>query len=582
MLCWIPFLVAFFVYLPTLSYEFVGDDQIHIVDNPLVSSGGSIKEILFQGLYPGTLYRPMLIASYRLTFDLFGGDPIWYHAGNILLHAVICVLVVLVLRRVFSFREALLAGILFAVQPMHVEAVANVSGRSELLAHLFGLILLVVATARGSRLKRGVLASAGFFLVFALALLTFLSKESGLVYIPLLCLIFWYQYDGKVSSVLRGEWLALCAACLAAGSALWLRFLAIGSVVTPLDSTAFYDNPLIKEAPLDRTLNGFILLGKYLYLSFVPGTLVRDYSFSQQQVFHTVFDAEVVVYLTLTFVFVLLACQGIKRREKAGFCALFFFVAFLITANLLIPIGTIFAERLAYLPSLGVAGMLSLYLSVLKTERVRMAFFALLCTAFTAQTIGFSQFWKSSSTLYRRQAETSPKSVKALVNYSVVLRNTGNEKEARAAIARAVSIAPNYAEADFALASLELQYGNNRAAQEALLSAVAKNPAMLPALNMLGRLFFNSGKLAQAEIYFRRALKADKANVEALLGAFALHLKRGNLKAASRVHLALKRLVPDNAEFMKLEKVFKQIQQKLSKPAKMQTAGLSTTPALHR
>jgi tetratricopeptide (TPR) repeat protein len=156
--------------------------------------------------------------------------------------------------------------------------------------------------------------------------------------------------------------------------------------------------------------------------------------------------------------------------------------------------------------------------------------------------------------------------VKALVNYSALLRNIGRYKEARKHLAHATRIAPDFAEADFVLASVELAAKRGDAAKGALLSALEKNPTLVPALNMMGRILFNEGNLMQAELYFRRALKADNTNVEALMGAFALHLKRGNLTAARKVRGALLKLVPESKEFQQLDGILRKIEKKREKP----------------
>jgi hypothetical protein len=176
---WAPYvvaLVAVAVYANALENGYVLDDRGILLKNPLVTSVSGIWRAFANPYWPAAIgggqYRPLVIASFSLDWWLSGGDPMWLHAVNILWHAAASVLVWFLAAELLAPAAALGAALLFAVHPVHVEAVSNVVGRSELMAAAFVLAALLA--------HRRVKWLAPIF--FALALL---SKESALVFVGL-------------------------------------------------------------------------------------------------------------------------------------------------------------------------------------------------------------------------------------------------------------------------------------------------------------------------------------------------------------------------------------------------------------
>src|SRR5262245_56774984 len=134
-------LVAAACYLNTLPNQFAFDDLEIILRNPLVSGerAGDFAATFASHYWShlresGNLYRPLTILSYAANHALSGTSPWSYHAVNILLHALASALVVaLGVRFGLNAPLSLAAGLLFAVHPVHSEAVAGVVGRAELL-----------------------------------------------------------------------------------------------------------------------------------------------------------------------------------------------------------------------------------------------------------------------------------------------------------------------------------------------------------------------------------------------------------------------------------------------------------------
>src|SRR3989442_5687044 len=138
---------AVVVYLGALWNGFVWDDQVIVLGNPLVQTWAGLATAFANPYWPpfvgGYLYRPLTVLTYVLDWHI--GGAAWFHAVNLLWHAGVSALVAVLARRWAGDAAALVAGMLFAVHPVHVEAVANVVGRAELMAAAFTLLAVYAA-----------------------------------------------------------------------------------------------------------------------------------------------------------------------------------------------------------------------------------------------------------------------------------------------------------------------------------------------------------------------------------------------------------------------------------------------------
>src|SRR3989454_10009590 len=160
------------VYVGALWNRFAWDDTLSIFGSDLVRSHSGWWRAFASPYWPpelgGFLYRPLTVATYVLDWRVDGA--VWFHAVNLRWHAAVSVLVTLLARRWAGDAAALVAGVMFAVHPVHVEAVANVVGRAELMAAAFTLLSVYAAIERRS----AAWSAAGW-------VLGLLCKESGAV-----------------------------------------------------------------------------------------------------------------------------------------------------------------------------------------------------------------------------------------------------------------------------------------------------------------------------------------------------------------------------------------------------------------
>jgi hypothetical protein len=168
--------VAVLIYGNAFANGFVLDDGGVVLRNPLVTTGGSAWRAFGLPYWPETIgggqYRPLGIVSFAVDWLVSGGDARWFHIVNVLWHALATVLVWTLAAELLAPAAAAITALLFAVHPVHVEAVSNVVGRLEPMSAVFVLGALVAH-------RRGSWAAPT---LFALGLL---SKESAIVFLAL-------------------------------------------------------------------------------------------------------------------------------------------------------------------------------------------------------------------------------------------------------------------------------------------------------------------------------------------------------------------------------------------------------------
>ncbi len=346
------FCVAVGVYLNGLEGGFVYDDVQIVVENP-AARGQVSPATVFGSAYwrhglptasaprPGGLYRPLAVLSYVANWRLGANSPLPFHAVNILLHAVVSALLLLLFARLgFSFDAAALGAAAFAVLPIHAEAVSWTVGRAELLGAFFIVAAwnLMHETAGWGRLTCGLAC-------YALALL---SKESAAPFPAAWVLGELFTRWASAAEVARrrgAAWLAAFGVLLVY---LEWRALILGSALVVGLPYFTSQRPLI----VALTMSKFLLRGWLAPMAVGLGQCA-DYS---RPVFPDAGVGDLVAWAGLAF-----ACAAAigslivfqRRRPAWAFAVLVFFCFAAPLSNLLVPMEIIGAERIMYLPSVG-------------------------------------------------------------------------------------------------------------------------------------------------------------------------------------------------------------------------------------
>ena len=450
-------ILALAVYFNSLQNDLVYDDLHVIVGNEAAHHPLDWRTILgtpswfLQG-NPSIQYRPLTTWTFALDYAVHGQKPFGYHLVNVLAHAGVSVLVVLLGASLgLSARTAALAGALFAVHPIHTEAVASVVGRAEILAAGLALLALLWqrAAARGTR---PLLASTAAVAAYGLALFAKEHAIGLLVVLPLADLV---AADGGSVGLflrrLRGRRAAFYLALLAATAGyLALRRAALGDLIggggVGFGMIDFQMNPAASAPTALRVLTALEVLALAVWLLVFPLHLSADYSYRHIPVVESVREPGVAAGLLLAAALAVLALI-LWRRRRVGFLWLALALAsYGVVANILFPIGTIFAERLLYLPSVGFCALVAMALARPFRGWRRAAAGAVaaaLVIGWGVRARARNPVWRDEVTIAESMVETAPDSAHAHHVLGTTYSNLGRNDEALRELARAIGIYPD-------------------------------------------------------------------------------------------------------------------------------------------
>lgn len=331
------------VYLNSFPGTFIQDDFFIVKNNALVQNfdlRGIFTSDYWKGMENSGLYRPLTILSLALNRMLTGPEPWGFHLVNVLLHGGVTVLVWLTLLRWNASKPvALLAALCFAVHPIHTEVVNIVVGRSELLVAAFALLALCFA--RTDDLSAHLVVWG----CFALALL---SKEHAIVLLALVPLAdLWLDGLGGVKS----RWRLYLGMLIVAGGWLLLRHYGVQQDLPPTP----YSKSAVPLAylPWDvRILTALQYQWVYLAKLFYPVKLHAAYSLADlPPPIETLWSLRGALVVAVTAGAVAGIAIGWRSRQLWVVLVIAYLLACAPTANIVMPIGVIMAERLAYFPS---------------------------------------------------------------------------------------------------------------------------------------------------------------------------------------------------------------------------------------
>ncbi len=493
----LPLLVIAFLsislYIQTIRFEYALDDTMVIVKNQFTQRGidgiGDIfKYESFRGyfgeqkkLLEGDRYRPLSIATFAIEKSVFGGSKKVSHFINILLYALTGLLLFRVLLFMFPNDNSkkwyltipFMATMLFIAHPLHVEVVANIKGRDEIIAFM-GEIATLYFSFKYIYKNKNVYLSGSFF-AFLIAIL---SKESAITFLVItpLTLHFFTKatFLEKIKSTIP----------LVLGTVLYLfiRVKAIGYLLSSAVITDVMNNPFYGMSLAEKTATIFYTLLLYLKLLIFPHPLTHDY-YPYQIPKMTWGDWQPVFSLLLHAVLMVVILRGIIFKEKespkiTAYCAAFYLITLSIVSNLFVSVGTFMNERFMYHASLGFCISLAYFLSkndrfLIKNLNIGIFVLGIIISAFSIKTLVKVPDWRNNSTLNRSAIHYSPNSARANCFYAVSIWEDTYSKLPKESDAsqrkvvldsmkpyfdKSISILPNYSAAQKMRAIVAIEY----------------------------------------------------------------------------------------------------------------------------
>jgi hypothetical protein len=362
------------------------------------------------------------------------GHPLWFHAMNLVWHAGVAVIVTaLVLRspspdgREPALSEAkggqrvrtaaLAAGLVFAVHPVHVEAVANVVGRAELMSAAGVCLAVYAAVVRQNVILSGVALLLGL-----------LSKENAVV-APVL--IGWAWIVGLPARPTTRRMLVFAVSWVVIAGA----YIAIRSIVLQpyarLNATA---PVFLGESAFAGRLTAIAALGDVLRLLVFPLTLRVDYSPGERSIVRSLLDGRFVLGLACVALWAVLLVMARRRQRRLETYGLgWIAIAFLPVSNLLFSSGVLLAERTLYLPSVGLSLAAGAALARLPAPRFRVVL-ALLVVAGGIRSALRTPVWHDDFSVTQSILQDSPESYRGPARMAALYQSHRQPDRALAAL----------------------------------------------------------------------------------------------------------------------------------------------------
>jgi len=466
----IPAVVAVLAYLGALRNGFAYDDVPVISENEWIRSGTELRHALTLPYWPhGALYRPVTSFTFALDWLAGHGSPFLFHLGNIVWYAVGVALVARLALRWWPPLIAGLAGLLFALHPVHVEAVANIVGRSELLAGVALLGLALVVTAPGP------VSPGRLVAVTALSVLAIGSKETG----ALAPVIAWAALRARpgeptpradVSRVVIASLFGLCIMALP-------RVEVLGTLGGDRPHPAF-----TTYGPGQTLALALATLPHAVALVIVPQLPRPDYSPPAAAIVHpSILLVLAGAILVVGAVSVMLVHA--RRPSAASFAGVFGVVTFAPVSNLVLHTGVVLAERTLYSPSVGACllagGATAALIARREPALARVVAGVWLVVAGVGAwfTLGSVGIWRDNASVFQAMVERAPSSYHGYYMLAKAQQGAARDVEAHRLYVRAIGLFAGdprmMSEAGFNAAAV----GDTSDAVAWLSAALARSPA---------------------------------------------------------------------------------------------------------
>lgn len=424
--------LSFVLYADTLGNQYCLDDGIVIEKNQYVQDGFSgIGKIMTTDAYDsyykemnagqqlsGGRYRPLSEVIFAIEHAVFGESKTNSIAFQRHLLSVICfVLGVLAifyflskyLLKKFKYGQdmAFLAAVLFAIHPIHTEAVANVKSLDEILSILF-ICLTFIFSLRYVDSKKAVDLVIGLVAFF----LALLAKEYAVTLIVLIPMLFYLLRNKKPGQAFKDSLWYFAVF----GVYMFMRYKAVG-FNGHIETTEILDNPYLLATHTQKLATELFVLGKYLWLLIIPYHLICDYSYAVIP-YQNLFSLPVLFVVLLYLAIVVWGVWLLTKRNVLAFPVFFYLFCLALVSNLFMDIGATMGERLIFHSSLGFVILVSYGIFTLvkkwNLESKRVFIFSLtsaLVIVFGYETMARNLDWKNDIILFTHDVKIATNSI---------------------------------------------------------------------------------------------------------------------------------------------------------------------------
>ncbi|PVD28691.1 hypothetical protein C0Q70_11285 [Pomacea canaliculata] len=595
------------IYHNALDCGFVFDDMSAIVENQDLRPKTPITDLFWNDFWGTPMhkekshksYRPLCVLTFRFNYMLSELEPMTYHLVNVVLHAIVCILFMKVCNMFVKESTSFLAAMLFAVHPVHTEAVTGVVGRAECLSSIFFLAaFLMYSKCTG---YRSPIAWRPLIMTVILVTVAVICKEQGITVIGVCCVyeVFVAQRATMsellwmLTSVIQGKpklagWLqtSIMRAGFLVFSTLFLLFARIKVMGAQLPVFTKFDNPAsVSPSPARQlTLNYLLPVNAWLLLN--PSGLCCDWTMGTIPIITSLVDmrnlATLAFYLVLGS-FTVYALFEQTRRSRAIIMSLSFLVLpFIPASNLFFPVGFVVAERILYTPSLGFCLLVALGFHIIIENRkclrgLMYLLMTLLLLCHSAKTFVRNYDWMSEYSLFRSALKVNQDNAKLWNNVGHALEKVEKYQEALDYFEKAASVqpddigahinvgrtynnlnlsrsytarvAPNHLNAYLNLANLVSKDPHRlEEARNLLQQAISMRTDFIEAYINLGDIFVKLGRIADAQHTYEDAIRVEPRNADLHFNLGVVHLEQKHMAEARQAFENALKIDPDHVQ----------------------------------
>jgi Tfp pilus assembly protein PilF len=495
------------VFGQTLRFDFVNyDDPRYVYQNTRITSGISIANVAwaFSHIHSEN-WHPLTTITHMLDCQLHGLNAGWHHFTNVLLHSFAVVLLFVALERMTGalWRSAFVSAV-FAVHPLHVESVAWIAERKDVLSAFF-FMLTLLAYSHYARAP-----SIGRYLTVTLAVALGLMSKPMLVTLPFVLLLLDYWPLGRLK--LKRSTTGSQSVQLVLEKTPLIALSAVSSVVTFLAQRGAIG--WTEQLPVsERISNAMVAYVIYIRQMFWPAGLAVFYPHPENRL--------PVLEISLAFIVLVgITAAAFVFRSKAPY----FVTGWLWYLGMLVPvIGLIqvgwqgHADRYTYLPQIGlyiaVTWAVTDFTRTWRFQRVAMGFATLIVVgALSWRCCLQASYWQDSETLFTHALAVTRNNDVAMNNLGIIFLEKGQLDDAISNLQAAIDVRPENAPAHDNLAKALLQKGQVSEAMVHYRKFLEIQPDNVEARNTLGTALIQQGRLREAIDQWQEALAIQPEN----------------------------------------------------------------------
>ena len=429
------------VYANALNNRFVWDDDGQIVNNVMVHSlenlgmlyAGSTFGFSASNQLSGVYYRPMMSTFFAITYTIFGSNPFFFHLFQVIVHIGNAIIIFLLFKYFFPASLSLILASIFLVHPINSETVEYIANTGDVLFLFFGMMAIFIVKKNLTQIRYSV--SVGLLLLWSL-----LSKETGILFLPIIFLWKWLFYRKnmvKLSFIFAG---VITVYSLNRFGLAHLYFNKPDSI--PLSSLDLLHRMLNIPQIIFYYLSQFIFP---LRLSIAQLWIVKSIDIST---FWIPLLVDAMLLISLAFIgFYFWKRDRQYLKGYVFFCC--WFVLGLLIYLQIIPLDMTVADRWFYFPMVGLLGIIGILLSKLISMHTRWNAWIILTLSivillFSIRTMIRNQDWKDAATLFRHDLLISKNNYQLELLLAYELNKTGNYQESLIYSKKSIQHFPTY------------------------------------------------------------------------------------------------------------------------------------------